>query len=284
MIPRFFGQYLLGQGLITAPQLLAAVEYQNRRNARLGEVAVERGLATPFEVEQIRALQAKEDRLFGEAAIRLHILTAEQVYEMLVAQKDAHLELGQALVDQGFLTQEQVDQAAAQSINEENKLEPEIFTLPEGLPHQEPLTELFYLAHKMLLRVCNLVSKPDLVRLADDFVPLSDCNVRVPLKGAVQGAMLLGVPHAIATESAQAFSGEEPPDASAEDAIVHELATILSENLSSALAERGRRLTLGKPEAVEQRMTVPPGTRVALVPFVTHQGQVLVGMSVPAGD
>jgi CheY-specific phosphatase CheX len=284
-IPRFFGQYLLGQGLVTAPQLLAAVEYQNRHNSKLGEFAVERGMATPFEVEQIRALQAKEDRLFGEAAICLQILTADQVYELLSAQKDAHLELGQALVDQGFLTREEVDQAAAQFINSENELEPEIFTLPEELPAHELLTELFYLAHKLLLRVCNLVSKPGSVRIAEnELLPLSDLNMRVPVRGALSGSLLLGVPQDIATSAAGAFSGEAAPDESATAAIVREMAAILSENLASAMAERGRRLSIDAPRPLDQRMSIPPGMRVAIVPFVTHQGQVLVGVSLPAGD
>jgi len=114
-------------------------------------------------------------------------------------------------------------------------------------------------------------------------LPLSDHNARVALHGDVASSVLVGLPHAIAFELARRFSGELPPDDYQIDDIVRELAGLLCANLQSVLAEQGYRVTLDSPELLGTRMSVPPGARVAIVPFVTHRGHVLVGLALSSG-
>jgi CheY-specific phosphatase CheX len=276
MTARFFGQYLLGEGLITAPQLLAAVEYQDRNNARLGEHAVAMGIATPFEVERILSVQARDDRYFGEAAIALGILTASQVTELLAAQQDAHLQLGEALVDLGYMDPGEVERAASAFLGAEDDRDADSVYLPDEVAGNPVLPELLYLARKMLLRVCNVVSKPEDARIARDVVPLSDRNVRVALTGEYDGSLVLGLPRELAVAAASRFSGERAPTEADLDAIAEELGHILSGNLCSVMAERLRRLQAGAPQLLPERVSTPPGQRVLVVPFVTPHGQVLV--------
>ena len=91
--PRFFGQFLLAEGRITPPQLLAALEYQSELNARLGEYAVALGQLTRFDAERIHALQVSKDLLFGEAALELSLLDAEQLRRLVAAQPKIKLAL-----------------------------------------------------------------------------------------------------------------------------------------------------------------------------------------------
>jgi len=292
MKPRFFGHYLLANGLITAPQLLAAVEYQERNNPRLGELAVSMGLATQFEVEQIHALQATKDLRFGDAAQQLGLLDREKVARAVGAQQDRHLQLGQALAALGYLLPAQVEAAAAEFIAAEARLEPESVTIPEDLPLRRVAFELFHLAHKLLLRVCELPSKTERLRVVSDVVPLSDRNVAVALRGlpapelpdATDGAsssVLLCLPQQIAVDLATRFSGEIAPSDAAVDGVACELTSILCGNLQSVLAEQGARVEVSEPEVVPSRLSLPPGRRMALVPFVTHQGLVLVSLALP---
>jgi hypothetical protein len=284
MRARFFGQFLLSNGTITAPQLLAATEYQERNNPKLGELAVSLGYATPFDIAQVRSLQATQDLLFGDAALRLGVLSDVQVQRIIEAQEHRHVSLGEALVALGYLTREQVEAAAASFLTEEARIEPEVVTIPEDLPLREVAFELFHLTHKLLLRVCNLASKTERLRVLTDLVPLSDRNACVAVSGAMQTAVLLCLPHEIAYDMASSSSatGDAPPTESDADAIVCELASLLCSNLQSVLAERGVRIELGSAEVVGPRVSLPPGRRVAVVPFLTHKGQVLVSLALPS--
>lgn len=278
MKTRFLGQYLLAKELITAPQLLAAVEYQERRNTRLGEYAVKLGLATSFEVDQIRSLQTQEDRLFGEAAIKLEILTDDQVQQILAAQKDNHVRLGEALSQLGYLGTTELEEALAAFLSEEDRIEPEVVTIPEDLPHQELLFELFYLGHKLLLRAWDMPNKTDRIKIDGDAAALSDRNAIVTLTGSTNLQVVVGVPHSVAEQAARRFTGEEPPSEEAINNIVREFTNVLCGNLRSVLAERGLRINASEAKSIDARLSLPPGKRAALVPFLTHLGQVLIGV------
>jgi CheY-specific phosphatase CheX len=281
MRARFFGQYLLAHGRVTAPQLLAAVEYQERNDTRLGTCAVGLGLVTPFEVEQIRALQAREDLRFGEAAVKLGLISDQQLQEVLAKQENAHVQLGEAVVALGYLTASEVEAAAAEFLSSEAQIEPEVVTIPDDLPSRELAFELFHLTHKLLLRVCDLTSKTERLRIVQDVLPLSDRNGGIAISGAAQTTVMLSLPDAVAFDVAKRFSGEITPNDRDVDNIVLELVNLLCGNLQSVMAERGVRLQLAEPELLGPRMSLPPGRRVALVPFLTHRGQVLVSMSLP---
>ena len=290
MKPRFFGQYLLANGLITSPQLLAAVEYQERHNPRLGELAVELGLVTKFEVERIHALQAKHDLRFGDAASELELLKAADIERIVAAQQNRHVPLGQALAALGFLAPDQIERAAAEYMTEEARLEPEVMTIPEDLPLRRVAFELFHLAGRMLTRVCELQAKPEKLRVVTDIVALSDRNVIVTLRGelsadlgggTIDGAVLVCLPNSIAVDVASRFSGEDAPTDEQIASVVCELANILCGNLKSVLAEQGARIEVGEPEILPPRVSLPPGRRMALVPFVTHQGLALVSLALP---
>jgi CheY-specific phosphatase CheX len=290
MKPRFFGQHLLANGLITSPQLLAAVEYQERHNPRLGELAVELGLLTTFEVERIRALQARQDLRFGDAAKELDLLATEDIERIVAAQLDRHVPLGQAMAALGFLAPDQVERAAAEFLTEEARLQPEVMTIPDDLPLRRVAFELFHLAGRLLTRVCELQAKPEKLRVVTDIVALSDRNVIVTLRGelsaalgggTLDGAVLLCLPNSIAVDVASRFSGDDAPSDEAVGAVVCELANILCGNLMSVLAEQGARLEVGEPEILPPRVSLPPGRRMALVPFVTHQGLALISLALP---
>lgn len=272
---------MLASGAITAPQLLTAVEVQDRSNPKLGACAVAMGLATQFEIGQVLALQATEDLMFGEAAIRLGILDEAQLDRLLEARENNHVPLGDALVTLGFMTRERVETAAAEFIVGEARIEAEVVTIPDDLPYRDLAFELFHLAHKLFLRVCDLASKTDRMRVVTDVLPLSDRNVRIALSGAVETSVLLGVPHRIASDMASRFSGEDPPNDEDIDNVVCELGALLCRNLVSVVAEQGRRLQCGEPELVAPRMSLPPGRRFAVVPFLTHHGQLVVSLALP---
>ena len=111
MAAKFFGQFLLEQGLIHRDQLLAALDIQRASNPILGELAQARGMLDASQAQTINEQQRREDRRFGDIAQALGLLTAAQVDELLAQQKAQRKLFGEILVEQGMLGRDQVDQA-----------------------------------------------------------------------------------------------------------------------------------------------------------------------------
>lgn len=103
MAVKFLGQFLLERGVITPPQLLAAIEAQRASNPLLGELAVRQGLLTEAQARRINDRQRMEDRRFGDIALDLGLLDAAQVETLLAAQKAGRRLFGQILLDQGVV-------------------------------------------------------------------------------------------------------------------------------------------------------------------------------------
>jgi len=111
MAAKFFGQFLLEQGLIHRDQLLAALDIQRASNPILGELAQARGMLDASQAQTINEQQRREDRRFGDIAQALGLLTAAQVDELLAQQKAQRKLFGEILVEQGMLGRDQVEQA-----------------------------------------------------------------------------------------------------------------------------------------------------------------------------
>ena len=64
MSAKFFGQFLLEQGAVTGEQLLAAVKIQESTNVLLGTRAIDAGLMTAAQVEEINSMQRTVEKNF----------------------------------------------------------------------------------------------------------------------------------------------------------------------------------------------------------------------------
>lgn len=111
MAAKFFGQFLLEQGLIDRDQLLAALEIQRDSNPLLGELAQARGMLDAAQALAINDQQRREDKRFGDIAQALGLLSAAQVDELLAQQKSQRKLFGEILVEQGMLDRDAVERA-----------------------------------------------------------------------------------------------------------------------------------------------------------------------------
>ena len=103
MAAKFLGQFLLERGVITAPQLLAAIEAQRASNPLLGEIAVREGWLDEAQARRIHQRQRVEDRRFGDLALEMGLLDPERLDALLQLQKSGRRMIGQLLVEQGAL-------------------------------------------------------------------------------------------------------------------------------------------------------------------------------------
>ncbi len=111
MYTQLFGHYLLNNSVIDADELHAALTAMSRIKAKLGAAAIDEGLMTAEQVEEVHELQHTVDKRFGDIAVEKGFLTEEQVRLLLSKQKNANLVLGQALIDFGFITNKQFEEA-----------------------------------------------------------------------------------------------------------------------------------------------------------------------------
>lgn len=198
---RFFGQFLLAEGYITAPQLLAALEYQEQFNARLGEYAVALGLLTLFDAQQIHARQVEKDLLFGQAALELQLLTKEQLRQVMAAQRNDHVLLGEALCKLGYVDQAVIARALADLGDTASQVDPDQWlNLAADVPSREVLIKTCYLTHKLLPRLWDLTNKATDATFVKDTLRLSDRNASISVRGDHSFGIHLGVPHSIAED------------------------------------------------------------------------------------
>jgi hypothetical protein len=108
---RLFGQFLIDEGVLDEEDLSEALVLMHASNVTLGDLAVEKGLVTRHEAEEIARLQRCIDGRWGEIALTLGIgrITAEQLEELRWEQESQNLRLTDALVQLGYLSPTEVE-------------------------------------------------------------------------------------------------------------------------------------------------------------------------------
>ncbi len=105
-----FAIYLMRRGVINSDQFARAVEAQLDEQAPLGQLAIEEGTLTVREVLKVLRVQSDlpHDR-FGDTAVELGLLSQQQVNDLLMLQSARRRPMGELLVDLEILTPAQLD-------------------------------------------------------------------------------------------------------------------------------------------------------------------------------
>jgi len=251
MAVRFFGQFLLENGVINAQQLLAATSFQEKMNLKFGDTAIQLGLLDKDRLAKIFALQRSEDIKTGEAGIKLGFLKEAQVDQVLRAQKNSHVMIGAALVKTGALTEAQLSEQL-----QAFKKDQDAYQLSTGLPQQKDATGLaapaIDLTVKLLMRLANLQ-----VKLLDVRYSLAKAGggttytARVAFTGDREGEIALRASDRVCAQIASAMLGEPvAPDAKSVilDA-TSEFLNIVGGNLSAVGARQGKKVELSTPRS-----------------------------------
>ena len=102
-----FGLYLYRKSVITAEQLLDAVESQHDNLVPIGQLALEEGILAPRDVFTVLRLQSDlPGERFGDVAIELGLMTDDQLMRLLMIQTDRKRSLSEILVKQGAIDRE----------------------------------------------------------------------------------------------------------------------------------------------------------------------------------
>jgi hypothetical protein len=278
---RFFGQYLLANGYITAPQLLAALEYQEAKNGRIGDIAVEHGMLTREQAEQVHARQLGVDMRFGELAVQMGLLRAEQVEQLLSVQRDNHVRLGEALIALGYLDWQHSERALTAFFQEQEHYATGAIQVPHQVPMRTLLLRALELTERMLLRAWNMRTKRGTFVLQDDMVLLSDRNARIRLNVEAPVDYVFAVPDGVAKEAARHVLQADHVSPEEQEDVVRELANVVCGHLMASLASEGKQADISPPEPLPFRWDLAPASSAVQVPLLTRAGQVFLVMSFP---
>lgn len=106
----FFGQYLVGKGILLRDQLVDILKIQRQFNKKLGELAISEGILSLQEVEKILIMQRSDDRLFGEIAIELGCMSNEKLDWLLELQHQQQRSLAEILIETETLEKNVISQ------------------------------------------------------------------------------------------------------------------------------------------------------------------------------
>jgi CheY-specific phosphatase CheX len=272
---RFFGQYLLENGVVDADKLLAGIAYQEKTNLRFGEMAVQIGLLEPDDITAILNAQKGGDVKVGEAAIRLGLLSNEQVEQVLRAQQNSHVLIGEALVATGAISREVLERELAAFLREQEQFKvtsfvPEEFD-PSGIGR--PAVDLVV---KFLLRLARVQVKiidSRVGRLEDPLFPVF--VARVGFGGDVSGELALRAHTKMCARVAQGILGDLEPEDDAEilDATC-EFLNVVCGNLCASVARNGRRLDVLAPRKGPMQLPPRPDEHMLVTTLAGPQGQL----------
>ncbi len=257
MAVKFFGQFLVEQDLISAADLLKAIELQESTNRKIGELVCDLGLMTPGQVDQVHQVQRHEDIRFGDKAIELGFLTEEQLQQALTLQRNSHLYIGEALVKTGAFAEKELDDYLERFHRDQQPYRTGKIELPDEVGHQ-PVWELVAdLTYKMLIRVANINYHPDNCRLVDQLPP-RPLVAQIHFNGDLDAQYLLSAsPNSRRLIARSILQQEDIDDETTEilDDAVLEFANIACGNIAAKAAQFGFQLDITPPAIHPQATT-----------------------------
>lgn len=106
-----FGLYLKKKGIISAEELVAAIDYQHNRMPPIGQLAMEEGALSARQVFKVLRCQSGiPHERFGEVAVGMGMMRPTELQRLLMIQWERKPSLADALVALRILSPAEVDE------------------------------------------------------------------------------------------------------------------------------------------------------------------------------
>ncbi|MFZ2948880.1 MAG: chemotaxis protein CheX [Desulfuromonadaceae bacterium] len=280
MAVKFFGQFLVEQGIVTSDALLSAINLQDRNNLKFGEMAVAMGLITPTDIQRAHNAQMSRDMRLGDLLVEMGLLTLDQMNDIVTRQNNTHMYIGEALVQVGALTpeglQKQLDAFKAdQAGYVSNSIE-----LPAASAGNSIWEMTADLTHKMITRVLGLQFRPGKCTVATA-IPSNFMLAAIDLNGDVEARYLISVSEDLQKSIARAILSEtsvdhEPPEV-LEDTVM-EFANVVCGNIAAKASQMGVIITINPPVSIRppaNGLPIPDGRTALSFPIHIVGGDVM---------
>jgi hypothetical protein len=156
---KFFGQYLIERGEVTAEQVRAALNLMDAENQSIGQLAVEGQFISEADADKVNAEQRHRDLPFGELAAEMGLLNEEQIDDLVQLQWRIRLRIGEALVRLKHLGKVRLEELLISYEEEQAPHRIENLALPMGLESNALAPYVLDLFTNLLMRVARIATR-----------------------------------------------------------------------------------------------------------------------------
>jgi len=278
MAVKFFGQFLVERGVVSREKLLEAVELQESRNLKLGEMALDMGYVTPADIQRAHNAQLSKDMRLGDLLVSMGILTNAQLHDVITHQKNSHLYIGEALVLVNALSSAQLQQQLEAFKEDQAEYITNGIELPDGLPNVPILEMMADLTFKMITRVLHLQYRIGKCECVSNVKP-NHMFAAMPINGDVEAAYILSVSTGLQKTIARAILHEEDVESEPAEVLedtVMEFINIVCGNVAAKASQIGKILNIEPPQTLEEPqkgLEIPAGYQAISFPIHIGEGE-----------
>ncbi len=280
MAVKFFGQFLVEKNIVTRDALLRAIELQDHKNLKLGEMAVDMGYITQTDIERAHNAQMSKDMKLGDLLVEMGFLTLNQLNDVIVRQKNTHLYIGEALVQVGALSSDKLQQLLSDFRADQAQYVSEGIDLPEGIANSKVWEMTADLTYKMITRVLDLRFRPGKSGLVST-IKSSFMIAAMDLTGDMEARYLISVSEGLQSTIARAIlreeSVEDEPVEVLEDTVM-EFVNVVCGNVAAKASQMGVVLNINPPVTIRPPaagLPVPAGHKALSFPIHVEDGEIM---------
>jgi CheY-specific phosphatase CheX len=277
MAVKFFGQFLVEQGIVSRDALVKAIDLQDQKNLKLGEMAVSMGYITQDQIERAHNAQMSKDMKLGDLLVELGFLTLTQLEDVIVRQKNTHLYIGEALVQVGALTTESLQQHLSAFKADQAQYVSDGIELPSGIANSKIWEMTADLTYKMITRVLDLQFRPgkcvQVERISTSFMMAA-----MDFSGDLEARYLISVSEELQQAVARAILREESvagePVEVLEDTVM-EFVNVVCGNVAAKASQMGVIMNINPPVTIHPTadgLPVPEGHTALSFPIHIGDG------------
>ena len=278
MAVKFFGQFLVEKGIVSREAVLAAIDLQEKKNLKLGEMAMAMGYVTQVDIDRAHKAQFSKDMKLGDLLVAMGIIDIDQLREIVTRQKDAHLYIGEALVQVGSLTSQQLQKYLNEFALDQAPYVSERVELPTEVANGETWEMIADLTYKMITRMLGLPFRIEKSRMVDR-LETNFMMAALDLSGDVQARYLLSVSAGVQKMVARAILHVESVESETvemlEDSVM-EFINVVCGNVAAKSSQLGKVIEISTPVTIHapvEGLPVPVGQTALCFPVHVGEGE-----------
>lgn len=280
MAVKFFGQFLVEQGIISRDILLKAIALQESLNKSIGDVVQELGFMKAADVTRVNQAQRSVDLRFGDLAVNMGLLTEDQMKIALKKQSESHIYIGKAIVQVGGLKEDELQRYLDEFKADQAKYATDRVEIPANIPHAELWEMMADMSYKMFTRVARLTFRPGPSQLTSR-IESEHITAAMDFTGDVRCRYVMSASPEVQTQIAKAMLSQDSvshePKEVLDDTIM-EFINVVCGNIAAKSAHLGKTLDILPPEILDTTggMEIPTGFKGIHFPIYLAEGHAAV--------
>lgn len=275
MAVKFFGQFLAEKGIVSRDAILAAINLQEQKNLKLGEMAVAMNYITQADIERAHNAQFSQDMKLGDILVEMGILTSNQLQEVITRQKDTHLYIGEALVLVGALTTEQLQLQLNEFKLDQAPYVTNMIEIPAGVANSKIWEMTADLTYKLITRVLDLQFRVEKCRVVTT-LETNFMMAAMDMSGDVDARYILSVSAGVQKMVAKAILREDSVDEESVEILedtVMEFVNVVCGNVAAKASQLGHVINITPPVTIHPPATGIPVPGHTALCFPIHVGE-----------